>query len=152
MSKRILTIGLVLMALALVGLQPVRAAAAPPIHVLVLTEDYLPLNSFAHVARGTWDIAWFLQYNFRDDPRVQIDVLRDEAITARLPGMALNYDLFVFLDVSAARFPAGELERIAQRVKAGAGLVMIGGEASFEGRGDKPSHIVGKLGGRTSSR
>lgn len=45
-----------------------------------------------------------------------------------------NYAAFVLSDYPAARWGAGQLETLAARVEAGAGLLMIGGWDSFYGR------------------
>lgn len=146
--NRYRAVALLILMVCLVGAALPAGASPAPVRVLVLTQNYLPLNSMSTTARGVWDLGWFLQDRFREEPAVQVEVLRDTRIAERLAERGPDYDLFVFLDVPAPAFAAGQLERIAERVQAGASLVMVGGEASFEGTGESPSRYVGKLGGR----
>ena len=47
---------------------------------------------------------------------------------------SVQYGLYVISDYPAERFAAGQLERLADCVRQGAGLVMLGGWESFHGR------------------
>ena len=53
-----------------------------------------------------------------------------------LPNLAADWDVVVFSDYPARQLGAEAAATIVQRVKAGAGLVMIGGWTSFNGKGD----------------
>ena len=51
------------------------------------------------------------------------------------PGLlSKDYTAYVISDYPAANFSRGEIEQVIERVRAGAGLVMVGGWESFHGR------------------
>jgi uncharacterized membrane protein len=69
----------------------------------------------------------------------------DYVASARSPDDAWrsrDYALYVLSDYPAARFRPGDLEHVAARVRAGAGLAMFGGWESFHGRLGEYHHTV----------
>jgi uncharacterized membrane protein len=91
-----------------------------PGRVCYLGDDDLPLAAVYLAGIMT---RFGLAYDYVPSTRGPADALRGGP-----------HDLYVLSDYPAARFRPGDLEMVAERVRAGAGLAMFGGWESYHGR------------------
>jgi uncharacterized membrane protein len=91
-----------------------------PGRVCYLGDDDLPLAAVYLAGIMT---RYGVAYDYVPSPRSPDDALFDQ-----------DHAAYVLSDYPAARFRPGQLERLAERVRGGAGLAMFGGWESFHGR------------------